>query len=368
MQETMATKTKTTSDTGFSRVLAYHGADDALKRKALEQLASELVDPDLRDFDYETLYGPDLTSDRVIASAGVVPFASARRLVVVTQANEMTAAEQELLARNLNRVPETTCLVLMAPAPELKEGKPKRGSELHPDLMRVVKKLGKAVDFPLMKAQDAPPVVRRMVESEGKTISLTSAMAIVRRAGTDTGILASEVRKLADYVGYRKEITAQDVEAVTTQTLEEKIFALTDAVGSKKPVLALQQLHPLLHDGSSAQGDALRTLSMLARHFRELWQVRVLVDAGCKALTREGVPEYLQAMLPSNNILGAQDWKMRKLREQAPNFSVEDLADCFERIAAVDLAIKGIDGDVSDAVLAMEMLIVELSTTKKGRR
>jgi hypothetical protein len=48
---------------------------------------------------------------------------------------------------------------------------------------------------------------------------------------------------------------------------------------------------------------------MLARHFRQIWQARVLLDAGCKAIAPGKVPEQLENMLPAeNNLLKARDW------------------------------------------------------------
>jgi DNA polymerase-3 subunit delta len=363
----MATKTSTAEK---KQIYVYHGADDTQKRAAVERLVSELVEPDFRDFDFETLYGPDVTADRLIMAAGVAPFASKKRLVVVSQANDIPNSEQQAIAAKLDRVSESACVVLVTPAPEIKDGKPKSGSDLHKDLSAAIRKVGKSVDFPLMRDMEATGLVKRLLSDLGKSITPSAAAAIVRRCGTDSGVLATEAAKLSSYVGDRGSVTDADVEQVTTQTVEEKIFALMDAVGSKRPALALELLHPLLHGGGgNVQGEALRTLTMLARHFRQIWQARVLMDAGCKAIVPGGVPDYMAAILPSDNILKIKDWQLAKFVAQAKNFTVKDLIRCFEKIASVDLAIKGIEGKVTDPALALELLVVELSTGRQdGKR
>jgi DNA polymerase-3 subunit delta len=364
---------KTESTTGAKdRIILYHGADDAQKRKAVEKLTSELIDRDFGDFDLEQLYGPDVTADRLLTASIVPPIASKRRVLVVFQANEIPAGEQQALAGKLDRIPDSAVVVLVCPAPEMKDGKPKSGSELHKELLPVVKKAGQVVDFPLLKDQAAIPLVQQMARDAGKSISSTAAATLVHRSGTDQGILASEVEKLISYTGERKTIVDEDVEEVTAATVEEKIFAMIDAVGQKRAAEALKLLKPLLYGGGGrVEGPALRTLTMLARHFRQLWQARMLADAGCRVFLPGSVPPQIEAALPSDaSILKEKDWKTRKLVEQAKNFSLEDLSDAFERILGVDLALKGIEGDVSDPGLAMELLIIQLSTranAKKGR-
>lgn len=368
---TMAKKTDSVKSSVI-RAYAYHGSDDAQKRAAVFRLEAETVDPDFRDFDLEQLYGPDVTADRIMIAASIAPFASKQRLIIVTQANDMSAAEQQTIAARLEQVPDSSCVVFVTPAPKMQEGKPKRGSELHADLMKAIKKVGKSVDFPLMKADSAARFVHDLVKQLGKSISPSAAASVVRRCGTDSGILATEVEKLFNYAGDHATVTDADVQQVITETVEEKIFSLMDAIGAKKPALALHHLRPLLHGGGSeVAGEVLRTLVMLTRHFRQLWQARLLIDAGCRQIAPGRVPEDVEMALPeSGSILKMDDWKRNKIVEQARNFTLDELALCFERIAAADLAIKGIDGAVSDPAMAIEMLTLELSSqpqSKKGR-
>lgn len=362
MRKTTGTTTEKT-DT----VLLYHGADDGQKRVAVEKLVAELVDPDYRDFDFEELYGPGLTADRLLLASTQPPMVSSRRVLVVFQANEMSQAEQQALAEKLGRVPPSACIMLVCPAPEMDNGRPKKGAEVHKDLLSAIKKVGKSVDFPLLKDFAAVTFVQDRVRESGKGISATAAAALVRRSGADSGVLTTEVEKLVNYTGDRNAILDDDVDAVTTETVEEKLFAMMDAVGSKNAASALALSRPLLYGGGGrVEGPALRTLTMLARHFRQLWQARVLTDAGCRAIPPGAVPERLEAALPvDSNILKVKDWQVKKLVTQCRNFTLDDLAECFERIAAVDMAIKGIEGDVSDPGLAMELLIIQLSTRER---
>lgn len=365
----MATKS---SDNSTKRVYAYHGADDGRKRTDLDQLISKLIEPDFQDFDLETLYGPDVTADHLMTACGMAPFASKKRVIVVTQANDIPTPEQTTIAKRLENIPESSCLIFVTPAPEMKDGKAKKGSEINDDLMKAVKKVGKSVDFGLLKEPEATALIRELASEQAKSISPSAAATLIRRCGSDSGVLANEVAKLAAYVGDNKVISDADVEEVTIATVDEKIFAMMDAVGTKRPSLALTYLHPLLHGaGNDPQAEALRTLTMLARHFRSLWQARSLLDAGLKTIAPGKVPENLENMLPADNILKLRDWQLSKFVAQAKNFTIVELSKCFEKIARADMSIKGIEGDIADPALALEVLVMELSSSrqeiKKGR-
>ncbi|HOM71156.1 MAG TPA: DNA polymerase III subunit delta [Armatimonadota bacterium] len=368
---TMAAKKSTTTSTEPCRIYAYHGIDDAQKRAALERLKAEIVDPAAQDFDLQLLYGSDTTADQIILAASVVPFMSKRRMVIVSQANDMPTAEQQLLAEKLHLIPDSACVVLVSPSPRMSDGKPKRGSEIHADLMKAVKKAGKAVDFSQMKSDAAVPYVVDLFKQLGKSIKPTVAMSMVRSCGTDSGVLASEAEKLVCFVGDRTVITEADIQQVTIQTPEEKIFTMMDTVGLKKPNEAIQHLRPLLLQGSSSeiQGEALKTLSMLSKHFRQLWQIRLALDAGCRQIAPGKIPPDIEAKMPNNeNVLKIEAWKREKLVKQAQNFSLEELGRCFERLSAADAAIKGLEGSVSDPVIVLELLVIELASRPQSKR
>lgn len=369
----MATKGKPTD---ISRAYLLKGDDDFRKARELEKLVKLLVADDFVDFDLEHLEGDTATSDRVMAGLNIPPFGPGRRVVLVKYANKMDPDEQEKLAPRLEKIPQSGCLILVNPAAEKTDGKPKRGSEVIGELSKAVRKVGEIREFGGERGREKTArsleFAKTLFATAGKQIGSDALSLFAQRAGSDFSVLDSEARKLIDYSGDNDTITVRDVSAVTSETPEEKVFKLTDAVGQRNKALALKLLHELFEAGSSPDADAPKTLSNLARQFRLIWQVKMLADAGVRSFARDNVPEGIRRDLPSTpnllDVVARQSWQADKLTRQARHFSRKDLARCFAAIARADAMLKGAAGNIEDPKLVMEILVTELASGSAARR
>ena len=148
-----ATKKKETTDK--PRAYLLKGDDEYLKQQDLQKLLKSLVSVDFADFDMEQLDGDSSTSDRIMAGLNVPPFSSRQRVVLVRHANKIPEHEQQKLASKLEKTPATGCLLLINPAPDKTDGKPKKGSEIIGDLSKAVRKVGEVREFGKMRADAA---------------------------------------------------------------------------------------------------------------------------------------------------------------------------------------------------------------------
>lgn len=345
------------------------GDDDFRKQRELDSLLAELVAPDFADFDLEHIDGDSATADRVMAGLGIPPFSSPRRVVLVKYANKMEDAEQKKLASHLDRMPASGCLVMMSPAPEKIDGKPRKGSEVIGDLSKAIRKVGRVVRVGDEKTREKSENARKFAQSlfaeAGKKIDSSALAAFAQRVGSDFSVMSTEARKLVDYVGDSDKITSRDVTAVTSETPEEKVFKLVDAVGAKRPADAMKLLDELFETGDKPENDAPKVLANVARQFRLLWQAKMLLASGAKVFRKDAVPERVRAMLPSSpnilELLSRQSWMEDRLKQAASRWSREDLIRCFQAIAKTDAMLKGIEGDIDDARMAMELLVLDLA-------
>ncbi len=352
------------------RVYLLMGSDEFQKRMALDKILQQLVDPDFRDFDLEELDGETATSERIISGLSTPPLGGGRRVVLVRFANKIDPEEQRKLARMIDSIPSTGCLILVNPAAEKSDGKPKKGSEVIADLSKAARKVGEVHEFGTGSYRDkterAREFAKSQIDASGKQISADALAFLVQRVGDDFAIIASEVQKLIDWTGDRERINREDVEAVTTETPEEKIFRFLDAIASRNTALALQLLDNMLETSDDIQADASRTLAMIARQFRLIWQARMLLEAGVKRLEKSAVPKQILAALPSESnlldVIERQPWQAGKLTTQAKSFSQTNLRKCFDAIARADAAMKGIEGSVEDPRTVMRLLVIELAT------
>ncbi len=367
----MATKSKQSS---VIRAYLIKGDDDFRKQQELDQLLATLVKPEFADFDLERLNGDSATADRVMAGLFVPPFSSSQRVVLIRYANKMEQTEQEKLAASLGKTPDSACLVLVSPAPEKVDGRPKKGSEVIGDLSRAVRKIGKVITVGEERGKEktdrARAFAQRLFAEAGKKIDPNALTVLLQRVGTDYSVINSEAQKLIDYAGSSGHITAVDVGQVTSETPEERIFKLIDAVAARKQSEALRMLDEHFQYSDSPEGEAPKTLAVIARQIRLLWQVKMLQEAGARGLSKDSVPANLQAALPSDpnvmDLVAKQRWQAERLTRQAKMFSRADLARCLYAIASADLMLKGIEGNIEDPRAVMEILVLELARARNG--
>ena len=355
---------------GSPKAYLLAGDDDFRKQRELDELLGKLVAPDFADFDLEHLEGNTATADRVMAGLGIPPFSSACRVVLVKYANKMDPPEQEKLAARLAGAPESGCLILVTPAPEKSDGRPRKGSEIIGELSKAVRKVGKVIRVGDEKGKERTQNARQFAGSlfaqAGKKIDSGTLSTFVQRVGGDFSILSSEAQKLIDYSGDATTITRQDIAEVSSETPEEKIFKLVDAIGTKRPADAMRVLDELFDIGDRPDSEAPKTLANIARQFRLIWQAKMLVEARVRVFRKDSVPEEIRALLPSSpsilDIIVRQSWQEDRLRSQASRFTREQLARCFDEIAKADATLKGIEGDIEDPRMVMEMLVLQLAS------
>ncbi len=240
------------------------------------------------------------------------------------------------------------------------------------DLSRAVRKVGEVREFGGLRAKEAAPLAREFAKTRfataGKKIDSRTMELFLQRVGLDFAVIATESQKLIDYAGNDAEITPDSVTRVTSETPEEKVFKMVDAVAARNQGAALRFLDEIFEAGDDARGDAPRALSMISRQFRFIWQMKMLQEAGVRNLSKSALPEEIKAALPSDSnvidLIARQNWQRDRLIGQAKGFSQAHLARCFAAIARADSMLKGIEGDIDDPRLVMELLVTELA---KGR-
>lgn len=129
-------------------------------------------------------------------------------------------------------------------------------------------------------------VASRMTRACGKRLAPEAHQLIVRRAGTDMAMLASELEKLCLYVGERPTIGEDDVRAVFRDMAESWIFDFTGALAARQLSRALPLVRDLVEQGEPP----LRLLAMIAREVRLLLLARECLDETLHGKWRRDLP------------------------------------------------------------------------------
>ena len=297
-----------------------YGDEPYLVERAVKKLVERAVDPGFRDFNLNVFYGNECRGDEVFSAAQTLPMFAERRVVLVKKGGELSAAAMEVLLSYLQDPSPGTCLIRQA---EKVDGRKKFYAEF--------KKRGEAVEFKRPYENQLGPYVRDEVRAAGKKIDSAAAELLAYLVGNNLQELVSQTEKLCVYCGKKDSIAVADVKAIVSDTKVESVFEFTDALGSKDLGKSLKMLTALLQDGETP----LRVLGAVARHYRQLWQVRELLD--------RKVPSAELAKAS-----GINPYFLKKVTDQARNYTVGELRRIFERMLELDLAFKS--GGMSDAL------------------
>jgi len=253
----------------------------------------------------------------VIAAANTLPFASERRLVVVTNVQKMNAAAHARLASYAADPSPSTCLVLVA-------SKMRKDSKL----LKAVAATGGAAEYKAPRRNEYPRWVVDHFESRGRTLSRDGAERLVRSVGRDLRRLQTEAEKIIAFVGDRTDISREDVANVVAETAPVSIFEFLDAIGARECGRALELLDDLIRGGEEVHGIHAMTM----RHLRTLTSVNALLSRGADTGTmmRE---------------VGMADWQLRNVTPQARRFEPAELCAALCSAAEVEARMKSGRGE-----------------------
>lgn len=319
----MQTLNQDIKEKNFKRVYLLFGDEPFLLNSYKKKLREAITDRDTMNFNYFEGKGPDL--HEIISLADTMPFFAERRLILIDGSGFFKGAQEELL-EYLPRIPETTCMVFCESDVD------KRGK-----LYKKVKAVGYAAELKKQGAADLMKWAGGILARDGKKITRQVMEYFLERTGDDMGSIYMELEKLICYTAGREVITKEDVDAVGSVHVENRIFEMVSAIVSGNIKKAMDLYEDLL----VLKEPPMRILFLIARQFNQLLQVRELTEKGSQR------SEIASALKVPPFVAG-------KLMSQAKTFDKRQLLSYVEFCVDVEQAVKS--GRLSDR-LAVELVI-----------
>ena len=308
----------------FKRFYLLFGEEEFLKQSYKKRLREAIAGDDTMNYNYFEGKGMDVRE--LISLANTMPFFSERRLILVEDSGFFKAASDELVEAMAD-IPDTTCMVFVESAVD------KRNR-----LYKKVKELGYAAE---LKKQDASQLARwaaGILARNGRKITAATMELFLEKTGDDMETISSELEKLISYTMGREVVTAEDVEAVTTVQVSNKIFEMVNAIVTGKTRAAMDLYEDLL----TLKEPPMRILFLIARQFNQLFLTKELLDSGAD-----------RAAIASK--LKVPPFVAGKLMPQARSFTREQIAGCVEACVEAEEAVK--TGRLGDR-MAVELMIM----------
>ncbi|MCL4425165.1 MAG: DNA polymerase III subunit delta [Firmicutes bacterium] len=241
------------------------------------------------------------------------------------------AGGEGLLEEYLSSPADSTILALWA----------RGGVDKRKRVFRLAGQVGRVIECQPLRGRELLFWTQRRARELGKSLSDETAVLLTTYAGGELSLLASQLDKLADYVGSAREIKVADVQAAVRKGSEARIFDLVDHLSRRETPRALGDLRELLRLGEPPA----RLLFMLARQVRLLLMTKLLLGTGLPA-------ELISERLAVHPFVG------QKLLAQAASFTEEELEAGLKHLLVADVALKE---SRQPADLLLEILILRLT-------
>ncbi len=207
------------------------------------------------------------------------------------------------------------------------------------------------------------PVIGSLLAGTGKSVDRGAEARLAELVGGDARALASEVAKLAAYVGDRKVIGAKDVEEVVTRVASDPFFALGNAVEARDLEAALGVLARSVEDGASP----FMLLGLLAGTIRRLVVERERARRAAGERRIGSFADWQATVLPTipeDEIGDRKPYGFWMKYQASARFERGELLDALAALADADVAMKtGQDGRIR-----LERVLVGLLAVRARER
>jgi DNA polymerase-3 subunit delta len=234
----------------------FYGPEEFWIELILEETKTRLIPDSAKDFNLEILYADDVPAPEILNRARLVPFLSPRRLIIVRGMEQYSKGDRELFLSYLDNPLESTCIIFVSGATELKDPLYKRCGDL-----------GRAVNFKKLTEGQAYGWMQKRAKELGIQIDGEAAGILYQMVGSSLRDLYSELWKLSVRFP-QSRIGVEQIKDLATFRRLFTVFDLVDHVSHKDAAQALEILHRLFETQGQDPKTILGILGMVARQIR----------------------------------------------------------------------------------------------------
>ena len=324
-----------------------YGTEDYVKFQYRDKLLKALV-PEGDTMNFTAFEGKDIRREEIIELGQTRPIFAERRVILIENSgwfatkargeNEdkpQKSASKSTFEEELKELPKTTILIFV-------ESEINRKLKIY----NVVKTLGIDVEFAVQKEEDILRWMYQKIRKEGKDTDAATVRYLLQKTGTDMSSISREMEKLLCYTLNQQMVSIEDIDAIVSTDIQDKVFEMVDALTSYNQKKALELYYNLL----TLKEPPMKILSLIARQFRILYEIKSMTRRGGLA-NREiakaaGVPEFT----------------IRKYQAMCRNYSQGLLRNALEEIVQAEEDVKM--GRLADKI-SVELFLVKYSQPLK---
>lgn len=289
-----------------------YGEETFLLDEALRKLKETALGDGLADFNLSTFYGKDADVTSLQEALETLPMMAQRRVVILKDAQDFKDKNWEELSSLIEEPVDTTTWICIS----TKIDKRKK-------LFKNIQKKGIVCEFRKPFENQIPSWIQYIAKRQGLQIGMQESQIVHQVVGANLLAIDNEMKKLAQYMGDRQNVTIEDIAKVVSQSRIDSVFSLTDAIGARDRAGALECLANLLEHGQNEVG----ALALITRHVRILAGLQQAKEEGLrggKLSQRVGVPAFF----------------LKKYEAQSQRWSPAKLRSTYQALLETDRALK----------------------------
>lgn len=326
----------------------FYGEEEFFLNK-LQEAVEGLVPADQKDFNFDLLYGRDITVEKLLSIIRSYPMMADQRIVILRdfkQLNSSTGDDNGYggsvndLLPYLEQPNPTTLFVCIDP--KKPSGNTKVGKAFKKSKHTGFHEFKEVPDYRL------PDWIISWARNEHeKQIEPPAAQMLAQYVGNSLQLLSTEIDKVCTFVDTSKTIKESDVKKIIGLYREYSVFELKDAIISRNLDKALFIAEQMLQHSKANTGGIIRSVGFFYNMFSNIWQIQRLAAQGN---TKKQV----------QNRLGiSSNWYFNKLWKDASAFKLAEMPRIFETLLDADRAAKGFTAmDPSTILLLMIKRII----------
>jgi DNA polymerase-3 subunit delta len=266
-------------------VYAVYGDDAYLRSESERAIVRAALGADADDFAVARFPGDQAALSDVLDELRTLPFLARRRVVIVEDADPFVTAHRAQLEQYMSHVAERGVLVLSV-----------RSWPSNTRLAKLVAQEGQAIECKTPPERELPAWLVELAQTRFSTkLDHDAARLLVELVGAEVAVLASEVEKLATYVGERAVIHRADVVKLVGAGRVETIWKTLDAATTGQVTEALELLGRLIDSGEHPVG-LLAAMSASLRKTYYAGQLRIARKELDEACREAGIPPFATSM------------------------------------------------------------------------
>ena len=312
----------------YKQMYLLFGEEDYLRKQYRDKLRTALVaEGDTMNYHYYE--GKDINVGEVIDLAETLPFFADRRVIILENSG-LCKSGGDALAEYLKQPSESVLFILV----ETQIDKRCR-------LFKTIKEGGRVCEFAAQNEMTLKRWIYSLAKQDHKAVDERVINHFLEKTGTEMSNIRTEWEKLMCYCMDRDVVTTDDIDAVCTQRISNRIFEMVAAIAEKRQQEALDMYHDLL----TLKEPPMGILALIARQFNLMLQVKELQ---MKSINSRQIAEKV----------GLAPFIVQKYEKQASRFKLKELKEALAACVEADEAVK--TGRLND-VLSIELLIIERS-------